>query len=646
MRHIITIFLILTLTVCAEGHAAKGITKVKMLNSNEWYAVGYNGLFMKTTNAGVNWTARYLGNGSYNLWDCYFFNSTTGIVAGASLLPESYLSRTTDGGLTWVKIEAPALLGVTPMTFASEQIGYLYGSSQFFNSSIFKTTNGGLNWFKTNLYQLPFDVKNIFTVDTNHVYAALKNGYILYTSNGGASWAYLDTGMNDDVVDVCFINQNTGVFCSGSSFDSKGVKTSGIKDKNWYLNFGTTTNKGISWNARWIPETSNNVVKHSGNSFYVIGDYNRILRTGDFGEHWEQNYYDVPITASPFTMDIKGNNFLVGGFGNNNSLLIKSTNSGVNWTSMAIPPPSFTISGIVRYLDNGMTINTGTVKAFKLDRNTGSIIVFDSTAIQANGTYILGHIPQDTVDIGVYPNSAPIRDYPVTYFPATQYWQQTITLTPTGNLTNINVSVRRMMNYTASNSVSGKVMRFNLSPVSNLKDAVLYAKKDTNYVGCAVSDGNGDYHIQSLPTGNIKIVVDRLGYKGDSTTVNVTSTSNIDSINFYLNRLIIGIKQIDARVPSICLLYQNYPNPFNPVTKIKFDIPKSSPLQGNGSGSSLTTLKIYDITGKEIGTLVNENLTPGTYEVSFNGSNLTSGVYFYKIKAGEFISTKKMLIVK
>lgn len=623
----------------------KGVTKVRMLNSNEWYAVGYNGLFIKTTNSGKNWTSRYLEDGFYNLWDCCFFNSTTGIVAGASPVLESYLSRTTDGGLTWIRIDAPVLSGVSPMTFANERIGYLYGSSQFLNSSIYKTTNGGLNWFRTNIYQLPFDVKSIFTIDTNHVYAALTNGYILYTSNGGTGWTYLDTRMNDDVADVYFVNQNTGVFCSGSPFQKNGEKTSGTKDKSWYLNFGATTNKGISWEARWIPETENNAVKYSGNSFYVIGDYSKILRTGDFGGHWDQYYYDIPITASPYTMDIKGNIFLVGGFGNNNSLLIKSTNSGVNWTSMTIPPPSFSISGIVRYLDNGVTVNSGIVKAFKLNKSTGNITVFDSTAIQANGTYILGHIPQDTVDIGVYPNSTPIRDYPVTYFPATQYWQQTIILTPTGNLTNINVYVRRMINYTASNSVSGKVMKLSLSSESNLKDAVLYAKKDTNYVGCAVSDENGVYHIQSLPTGNIKIVVDRFGYKGDSTTVNVTSTSNIDSINFYLNRLIIGIKQIDARVPSICVLYQNYPNPFNPVTKIKFDIPKSSPLQGNGSGLH-TTLRIYDITGKEIAALVNENLTPGTYEVNFNGSNLTSGIYFYKITAGEFLSTKKMLIVK
>ncbi|MFC2103117.1 T9SS type A sorting domain-containing protein [Bacteroidota bacterium] len=88
--------------------------------------------------------------------------------------------------------------------------------------------------------------------------------------------------------------------------------------------------------------------------------------------------------------------------------------------------------------------------------------------------------------------------------------------------------------------------------------------------------------------------------------------------------------------PGSFQLYQNYPNPFNPITKIKYQIPKLS----------FVTLKVYDVLGNEIETLVNEQKPPGSYEINFNSSELTSGVYFYKLQANEFISTKKMVLLK
>ena len=99
-------------------------------------------------------------------------------------------------------------------------------------------------------------------------------------------------------------------------------------------------------------------------------------------------------------------------------------------------------------------------------------------------------------------------------------------------------------------------------------------------------------------------------------------------------------------VPTCYYLYQNYPNPFNPSTKIKFTIPQSaSPLHGAARGG-LVTLKVYDILGNEVATLVNEEKPAGEYEVEFNGSNLPSGIYFYKLQAGNLVETKKMILLK
>ena len=105
----------------------------------------------------------------------------------------------------------------------------------------------------------------------------------------------------------------------------------------------------------------------------------------------------------------------------------------------------------------------------------------------------------------------------------------------------------------------------------------------------------------------------------------------------------VGISKISETVKEYNLK-QNYPNPFNPVTKIKFDIPSGFPLGAHGNDRVM--LVVYDILGKEVETLINEHLNPGSYEVTFNGSNLTSGIYFYKLTVKDYIWTKKMLLLK
>ena len=99
---------------------------------------------------------------------------------------------------------------------------------------------------------------------------------------------------------------------------------------------------------------------------------------------------------------------------------------------------------------------------------------------------------------------------------------------------------------------------------------------------------------------------------------------------------IMEVKVISTNTPDEFRLLQNFPNPFNPTTTIRYDIK----AKGN------VELKIFDLLGREITTLVNENQTPGTYEVVFDASSLPSGVYFYKLHAGDFVETRKMMLLK
>lgn len=98
----------------------------------------------------------------------------------------------------------------------------------------------------------------------------------------------------------------------------------------------------------------------------------------------------------------------------------------------------------------------------------------------------------------------------------------------------------------------------------------------------------------------------------------------------------IGITNISSEVPEKYSLYQNYPNPFNPSTVIRFQV----------TGNSDVVIKVFDINGKEVKTMVNERMNAGTYEVNFEGTGLTSGVYFYRMTAGNFNETKRMILMK
>ncbi|RPI17743.1 MAG: T9SS C-terminal target domain-containing protein [Ignavibacteriae bacterium] len=117
-------------------------------------------------------------------------------------------------------------------------------------------------------------------------------------------------------------------------------------------------------------------------------------------------------------------------------------------------------------------------------------------------------------------------------------------------------------------------------------------------------------------------------------TKNITSSTT--PLNIHPVFIPVSISQENSGIPVGYNLMQNFPNPFNPNTKIKFDIPKSS----------FVNLTVYDMLGKEVGILVNENLSAGIYSVELNASHLPSGVYFYKLIAGNYKATKKMILIK
>jgi hypothetical protein len=103
-----------------------------------------------------------------------------------------------------------------------------------------------------------------------------------------------------------------------------------------------------------------------------------------------------------------------------------------------------------------------------------------------------------------------------------------------------------------------------------------------------------------------------------------------------MDGLTTGVKVAGPFLPRTAALAQNFPNPFNPTTVIGYRVP----------GLALVTLKVYDVLGREVATLVNEEQGPGSYTVRFDGSRLSSGMYVYRMQAGSFVQAKTLLLLK
>ena len=163
--------------------------------------------------------------------------------------------------------------------------------------------------------------------------------------------------------------------------------------------------------------------------------------------------------------------------------------------------------------------------------------------------------------------------------------------------------------------------------------------------------GRGSYTTTAYGYGPIKIAY----YYWNLNTGGYSYTSNlvgaiIDGV-LYGDTVLVSVEEINLKPFKSFYLSQNYPNPFNPSTTIRFTI---SDLPSGRQGLRLTTLKVYDLLGREVATLVNEEKPVGNYEVEFYVTGLPSGIYFYQVRVGDassssgqsFVETKKMVIIK
>jgi hypothetical protein len=371
----------------------------------------------------------------------------------------------------------------------------------------------------------------------------------------------------------------------------------------------------------------------------------------------QSGYYYAPLPPGQYAIAVEKDSYYVSFYQNQydpfNADLVTLQRDSTLTLDLQLDGMIFTgnsVSGIVsdslsfaRIKKGILVVRTGTHTPGKnsVGSNRGILQNGIYTAfIKADGSYNI----QNVIIPGYYYVQA-FSDYYVPSFytyanrPAI-FWQQADSVLISGALSNVNVVMNR------DSSVGGGIIngQVTVNPeLSNLTDVLIYAKSIDNnlwYNYGFLKDIN-KFKLANLPYGNYKLFAQKIGYSdGTSTDLQITPTNTV--INGVNIPILISSIEYENHTPTVFQLEQNYPNPFNPTTKIRYAIPL---LRAEERGWS-TILKVYDILGNEVATLVNEEKPSGYYEINFNASGLASGMYFYKLQAENYSETKKMILLR
>jgi photosystem II stability/assembly factor-like uncharacterized protein len=483
----------------------------------------------------------------------------------------------------WYQQNSGVLFNLNSIFFIDANIGWSVGDEGI----IIKTTDGGNIWI-TQAGVTTDNLYSVYFIDSNTGWIVGEDVRIMKSTDGGSNWILqiANPPFPVDLHSVQFLDLNNGWAVGNDFIDSYLIQT---------------TNGGTSWqnNIGFMDEKLFSVFFVNNNLGLLSGS--EIFRTSDAGNNWD------PVFGSSF-LDVFYSVFFIdesiGWFAGKSAaagVIYKSTNGGLNWNLSL--SDSFKTFTSVHFSD----LNNGWVSGF-----AGNI--FNTSNGGTN-------------------------------------W----TMQVSGTNSNLNsiFFINNVIGWTAGSS--GTILKTNNggTPVellifaasANNRDVVLNwsTATETNNSGFEIHKKESGVRSQESEWEKIGFVP---GHGTTTETQNYTFTDN----DVRPGKSQYKLKQIDydgtfeysqiveVEIPFInkFSLSQNYPNPFNPSTVISYRLPVIG----------FVTLKVYDLLGREIATLVNEEKPAGEYEVEFDGSNLTSGIYFYQLKAGSFIETKKMILIK
>ncbi len=544
----------------------------------------------------------------------------------------TFILQSSNSGETWDTLWCDLPILMNTISFADSQIGWMAGEYQ----KIYKTTNGGITW---NLQYSPSSsygpINYIFALDELNIFAVACSTLVI-SNDGGNSWNNLHFNYYGDYK-VYFKNNMNG-YLYGEDFyktvdggHTWSRVSHSIKDNisniyfintkmGWAAGYGTvykTTDGGYSWKSQisYSPVLNYKVGLNfidTSNGFLVT--YYNAYKTTNGGTTWDilhltnnnKIFYPGEVKFYNHNLGIIANEAEESVPGSHNydvPSVFVTTDKGENWQRIIYPAGSYynqfkkmvfvspdSLWGITA---TGIWLSNDTAKTWQPIYST---------------SYFLGSYSFDFID--PYHGCFSDAGYEINYTSdAGQTWQN-LDLSKyiwPNDYKIIGQDVSRNFRIFGVGD-KGRIVKYTVNGISHNQYLPSYTGKNMNAISLYM-DGQ-------FPN---------LWFAGDGFTI-IHRTSE----------LVFGIdKKDDGKITGYELL-QNYPNPFNPVTTIKYAIPKMSNV----------TIKVYDILGRKVATLVNEKKLPGIYEVKFNGKDLSSGVYFFRIKAGDFVGTKKMLLLK
>lgn len=685
------------------------LLSVKFLNQNTGFVVGNAGCFMKTTNGGITWIDKYFIGGieifnatPRTLNTLYFINTLTGF-AGTSSFDNNKILRTTNAGETWDSVTASTYPSFKTIFFFDSLTGWSCSSPTEASTvnGVLKTTNGGLNWFVQNttlnpVYSCCFvSSQTGWLVGFYHIpYPANVSAYYIYkTTNGGASYiTQLYSSQSEVLKSVFFINENTGwaggtklwkTTDSGISWNAQNILVNSVAFGNaltgYFVNdsgVSKTTNSGNSWFLQSMLAGNSISVLDSNNAF-VAGKYGTLFKTNNGGNNWISLSSSVTTGDYLFSVFFVNNltGYTIGNSGNvfnEVSKMLKTTNSGINWTIIS------NLSNSYVYDMYFLNSNTGWVAGSNILKKTtdGGLNWVTQLTNTCYSIYFVdqntGWAPADGYNVLCTTNGGTTwssRTTPIsnTYTTFVHFFNSNTGVIITG------FGIER----TTNGGINWQLVS-NLSCYDGSKDDSnnLYAKTYNSLYKSTDLGSSWNLISQSIPTNifSIQMINPQIGYgSGLSGFVAKTTNGGMDwnrQISKYGNQLrsifftdeltgwvvgdggailstvdgggnFVGINSTELELPEEFLLHQNYPNPFNPITKIKFAISSNA-----NSEKSNVKIVVYDILGREIEVLFDAALKSGTYDVEWNGSNFPSGVYFYRLESGDYVQSKKMVLVK
>lgn len=475
---------------------------------------------------------------------------------------------------------------------ANTTAGGVYGQGGYL------TTDGGATWTGNNLLS-PFTQSSSDpgpTIDKNGViiFTTLDSPGMVaaYSTNNGVSWSGRITiqsgsvdknfAASDDAPSSPYYGRS---YCVWSNFAAGQPP----------IMCGYTTNSGVSWTG--VMQVNTPLSGHYSQGCDVMCGPN-----GEVYICWA-----APTSASPYTEDYCG--------------FAKSTNGGTSWTVLN---NAFDMNGIRATTFNGWNFRVNGFTRIGVDRSGGPrngwiyvVAAEKNLAPAGSDADVILHSSSDggaTWSAGVRVNQDPLNNGKVQFFPA-------IRVDENGG---VNVCYYDNRNYPSVGDSCETYMSRSVDGGATWSDVKVsdHAWKVKGEAGLGTY--GGDYI--GISSGNGKVFPFWFDDK----------TGTMQAWVAAVTPEAVGISGNTSEIPASFELNQNYPNPFNPNTTISFALPTEQNVK----------LEVFDMSGKSAGVLVNSDLKAGTYKFDFNASDLASGIYFYKLTAGSFVSTKKMILVK